>query len=140
MLSDWPLLLSWAQSGRAEAHFGEAGVTNLLHLLRDALAKATGGPLLGAAPAAEARKAGQRDRQQAQVWDRMRRAAGGEGWHGRGVMPGDWLAAPSCVRHRWEAAASYIPASKGRCAPSLCALVSHPFECRRRRGRTPRWR
>lgn len=67
MLSDWGLLLSWAHSGRAESRFGEAGVTNLLHLLRDALAKATGGPLLGAAGAAEARRAGQRDRQQAQV-------------------------------------------------------------------------
>lgn len=67
MLSDWPLLLSWAASGRAESHFGEAGVTNLLHLMRDALAKATGGLLLGGAPTGEARRAGQRDRQQAQV-------------------------------------------------------------------------
>ncbi|PRW20268.1 sister-chromatid cohesion 3 [Chlorella sorokiniana] len=71
MLSDWPLLLSWAASGRAESHFGEAGVTNLLHLLRDALAKATGGPLLAGAPAGEARRAGQRDRQQAQATARQ---------------------------------------------------------------------
>ena len=66
MLSDWALLLD----GRFDDLPHEAGVTNLLHLLRDALAKATGGPLLGSTSAAEARRAGQRDRQQAQVGGR----------------------------------------------------------------------
>lgn len=87
MLSDWPLLLSWASSGRAESHFGEAGVTNLLHLLRDALAKATGGPLLGGAPGGEARRAGQRDRQQAQVRVGCCVLCVGRGWSSRGQRP-----------------------------------------------------
>ena len=63
-LSDWPLLLRWASQGSAEAHFGDAGLTNLLHLLRDALRKATGAALPGG-PAD--RKAGGREKQQAQV-------------------------------------------------------------------------
>lgn len=67
-LSDWSLLLGWAQHGKAEAHFGEAGVTNLLHLLRDSLRKATGGQLLvGTAPLAGRGGVVGRDRQQAQV-------------------------------------------------------------------------
>lgn len=64
-LSDWALMLGWAQQGKAEAHFGEAGVTNLLHTLRDALTKATGAPLLGSAH--DARKGTSRERQQAQA-------------------------------------------------------------------------
>ncbi len=68
MLSDWPLLLGWAQQGKAEAHFGEAGVTNLLHLLRDSLRKATGGQLPGGvAPLAGRSGVAGRERQQAQV-------------------------------------------------------------------------
>ncbi|PSC70800.1 sister-chromatid cohesion 3 [Micractinium conductrix] len=63
-LSDWPLLLRWASQGSAEAHFGDAGLTNLLHLLRDALRKATGAALPGG-PAD--RKAGGREKQQAQA-------------------------------------------------------------------------
>jgi hypothetical protein len=51
-LSDWPLILSWAQQGRAQEHFGEAGLTDLLHLLRHALRKATGGVLVPGASAA----------------------------------------------------------------------------------------
>lgn len=47
VLSDWHLLLSWARQGTAEEHFGEAGITNLLHLLRDSLHRATGGSLAG---------------------------------------------------------------------------------------------
>ncbi|KAL4420809.1 hypothetical protein ABPG75_010465 [Micractinium tetrahymenae] len=68
VLSDWALLLAWVQQGKAEAHFGEAGVTNLLHLLRDALRKATGGQLPGSAvpPAGRGGAAG-RERQQAQA-------------------------------------------------------------------------
>ena len=74
MLCDWHLLLSWAQQGKAEEHFGEAGVTNLLHLLRDALCKATGAPLLGGAHghADHLRsKAPSRERQQAQATARQ---------------------------------------------------------------------
>lgn len=67
MLSDWSLLLSWAQQGKAEAHFGEAGVTNLLHLLRAALTKATGGQLLASGGGGGAHKAARGERQQAQV-------------------------------------------------------------------------
>lgn len=72
-LSDWQLLLTWAQHGRAEAHFGDAGVTNLLHTLRDALAKATGGAVLAGGPggAADARRAGGRERQAAQAQARQ---------------------------------------------------------------------
>jgi hypothetical protein len=69
VLCDWHLLLSWAQQGKAQEHFGEVGVTNLLHLLRDALCKATGAPLLGGAhgQADHLRsKAPSRERQQAQ--------------------------------------------------------------------------
>ena len=66
MLCNWPLLLSWAQQGKAEEHFGEAGLTNLLHLLRDALRKATGGQLGGGADAHRAKQQS-RERQQAQV-------------------------------------------------------------------------
>ena len=59
-LSDWQLMLAWAQHGKAEAHFGEAGVTNLLHTLRDALAKATGSPVRAGAGAAAAARGGAR--------------------------------------------------------------------------------
>ncbi|KAL4451286.1 hypothetical protein ABPG77_009358 [Micractinium sp. CCAP 211/92] len=68
VLSDWSLLLGWAQQGKAEAHFGEAGVTNLLHLLRDSLRKATGGQLPGGvAPLAGRSGVAGRERQQAQA-------------------------------------------------------------------------
>jgi hypothetical protein len=53
MLSDWALLLSWAQKGTAEEHFGEAGVINLLHVLRESLRKATGGASGAAGDAAK---------------------------------------------------------------------------------------
>lgn len=86
MLSDWGLLLRWAQQGKAAAHFGEAGVTNLLHLLRDALAKATGGPVLSGAPA-DARKGKAGERAAAQV---------GGGGAARQQGP---LADPDCFSH-----------------------------------------
>ncbi|MCP6756798.1 hypothetical protein NL533_34750, partial [Klebsiella pneumoniae] len=77
-LSDWPLLLSWAQQGKAEARFGEAGLTNLLHILRDSLRKATGGQLVGAAHGGAAgggaKGHGGKEKQQAQV--------GRLGWRG----------------------------------------------------------
>lgn len=45
-------MLSWAQQGKAREHFGEAGLTDLLHVLRLALCKAAGAALVPGAGAA----------------------------------------------------------------------------------------
>ncbi|GAB4819997.1 hypothetical protein N2152v2_007043 [Parachlorella kessleri] len=46
VLSDWALMVEWLKSGKASEAFGEAGSTNLVQALRQALIKATGGQLI----------------------------------------------------------------------------------------------